>query len=129
MQIVKAAVLYFLLVFAAGWVLGPLRELVLVPRFGRTVGLLAEAPLMLIAMVFAARWSVRRLAAPATLGARGAVGLIALVLLLAVEAASVRWVRGVGVTDYIAGHNLADGVITLALFALFAAMPILAGRR
>lgn len=129
MQIVKTAVLYFLLVFAAGWVLGPLRELVLMPRFGRTVGLLAEAPLMLIAMVFAARWSLRRPEVPATMGARVTVGLIALALLLAVEAASVRWVRGVGVAEYVTGHDLTDGAITLALFALFAAMPILAERR
>jgi len=127
MQIVKAAVLYFLIVFAAGWVCGPLRELIVVPRFGRTVGLLAEAPLMLIAMALAARWISRRLAV-ITMGARAAVGLIALALLLAIEAASLHWMRGISAADYVAGHDLAAGLITLALFALFAAMPALVGR-
>jgi hypothetical protein len=128
-SIVKAGVVYFLLVFAAGWVCGPLRELVVVPRFGRTTGLLVEAPLMLIAMVFAARWTLRRFAVPAAIAARAAVGLIALALLLLVEAASLPLVRGVSVADYIAGHDLAAGLITLILFALFAAMPALVPRR
>jgi hypothetical protein len=129
MRILQAAALYFVLVFAAGWVLGPLRELVVVPRFGRTAGLLAELPLMLIAMILAARWTLRRLAVPAATAARAAVGLIALALLLAVEAGSLPLVRGVGVADYIAGHDFAAGLITLASFALFAAMPMLVGRR
>ena len=129
MPIVKAAIVYFLIVFAAGWVCGPLRELIVVPRFGRTVGLIAEAPLMLIAMVFATRWTLRRFTVPVAVAARATVGLIALALLLAVEAASLPLVRGVSVSDYIAGHDLAAGLITLCLFVLFAAMPVLAGRR
>ena len=46
MRTLKAGTIYFLLVFAVGWVLGPIRELWLVPHLGRTTGSLFEAPLM-----------------------------------------------------------------------------------
>jgi len=51
MRSIKAGVIYFLLVFALGWVLGPIRELWAVPRFGRIMALLLEAVIMLIAMI------------------------------------------------------------------------------
>jgi hypothetical protein len=43
-----AGVVYFLLVLAVGWVLGPVRELWAVLRFGRNDGLLSEVVIMLI---------------------------------------------------------------------------------
>ena len=49
-----------LLVFALGWVLGPIRELWTVPQFGRIAALLVEAVSMLIAMVVSSRWLMRR---------------------------------------------------------------------
>jgi hypothetical protein len=49
-------VIYFVLVFAVGWVLGPIRELWAVPHFGRMAATLSEAVIMLIAMIVAARW-------------------------------------------------------------------------
>ena len=39
------------LVFALGWVLGPIRELWAVPRFGRRAALLVEAVIMLIGVI------------------------------------------------------------------------------
>ena len=44
MRTLKAGVIYFLFVFAVGWVLGPIRELWVVPRFGRMIGVFLEAP-------------------------------------------------------------------------------------
>jgi hypothetical protein len=67
MRSLKAAVIYFLFVFAVGWVLGPIRELWVVPRFDRTTGVLLEAPIMLIAMIISARWVIRRFDVPGTL--------------------------------------------------------------
>jgi len=52
--------LYFALVFAAGRVFGPVRELLVASRVGRTAGVLAEASLMLLVIVVAAPWTVRR---------------------------------------------------------------------
>jgi hypothetical protein len=62
MRTLKAAALYFTLVFGTGFVLGPVRVLWAVPRFGIRAAELMEAPLMLMAMVLAARWTVRRYA-------------------------------------------------------------------
>ena len=43
MRALKAGVIYFLLVFAVGWILGPIRELWAVPHFGRMAAALSEA--------------------------------------------------------------------------------------
>jgi hypothetical protein len=49
-----AAVLYFLAAFGAGFLLGPIRVLVLEPRLGAFAAVLIEAPLLLAANVVAA---------------------------------------------------------------------------
>jgi hypothetical protein len=85
MQTLKAGAIYFLLVFAVGWVLGPIRELWLVPHLGRTIGSLLEAPLMVIAMILAAGWVLRGLNVTYALNARLAVGLVALGILFVAE--------------------------------------------
>jgi hypothetical protein len=125
MQTLKAGTIYFLLVFAVGWVLGPIRELWLVPHLGQTMGWLLEAPLMVIAMIVAAGWVLRRLNVPYTLNARLAVGLVALGILLVAELAGVRWVRGISIQEYLAGYVTPSSLISILLFLLFAAMPSL----
>ena len=67
MRAFKAGVVHFLLVFAVGWILGPIRELWAVPHFGRMAATLFEAVIMLIAMIVAARWVIRRFEVPLTL--------------------------------------------------------------
>ena len=61
MRILKAGVLYFAIVFGAGFVLGPIRILWVVPRFGTRMAELIETPIMLVVTIIAARWVVRRL--------------------------------------------------------------------
>ena len=94
MRTLKAGAVYFLLLFAVGWVLGPIRELWAVPRFGRLTALLFEAVIMLIAMTISARWVIRRFDMPQTLGATIPMGLIAIGLLVPTEIAGVLLVRG-----------------------------------
>ena len=64
MPTLKVSVVYFLLVFALGWVLGPIGEFWAVPRFGRLTGVLLEAVIMLIAMIASARWVICRFDVP-----------------------------------------------------------------
>ena len=59
MQMAKAGLLYFALVFGTGFLLGPIRLLWLVPRFGTRIAELMEMPVMLVVIVLAARWTVR----------------------------------------------------------------------
>ena len=47
MQILKAGVLYFALVFGVGFELGPIRIMWAVPRFGERTAELMETPIML----------------------------------------------------------------------------------
>ena len=125
MRALKAGLTYFLLVFALGWVLGPTRELWAVPRFGRVAALLIEAIIMLIAMIVAARWVIRRFSVPQTFGATMSMGLVALGILLPAEIAGALWVRGLSLDEYLASFVTAPGVISLIMFLLFAAMPSL----
>jgi hypothetical protein len=114
MRTPKAGLIYFLLVFAVGWVLGPIRELWAVPRFGRITALLFEAVIMLIGMFLAARWVMRRFNVPQTLGSTMAMGLVALAILPAAEIAGIVWVRGLSLKEYLASFATAPGIISLA---------------
>ena len=125
MRAVAAGVVYFLLMFGVGWILGPIRELWAVPHFGRVAATLSEAVIMLIAMVVAARWVIRRFAVPQTTIAATGIGLVALGLLIPAEIAGVVFVRGLSLHGYFASLLTVPGVISLVMFLLFAAMPAL----
>src|SRR5215469_12767688 len=116
MRPLKAGLIYFLLVFALGWVLGPIRELWAVPQFGRITALLLEAVIMLIAMVVSSRWVMRRFNVPQTLGSTIPMGLVALAILAPAEIAGVLWVRGLSLREYLASFVTAPGVISLVMF-------------
>ena len=64
LNILKAAVVYFALVFGAGFVLGPIRILFIVPRFGVRLAELMEFPVMLVVIVLTSRWLVRKFQLP-----------------------------------------------------------------
>lgn len=55
MQILKAGVLYFALVFGTGFVLGTIRTLWVIPYVGTRMAELMEAPVMLVVTIVAAR--------------------------------------------------------------------------
>jgi hypothetical protein len=86
-------VVYFLLVFAVGWVLGPIRELWAATRFGRITALLCEAIIMALAMFSVARWVIGRFDVPQTAGSTIPMGLVAFAILLPAKIAGVLWVR------------------------------------
>jgi ABC-type Na+ efflux pump permease subunit len=83
---------------------------------------------MLIAMIVAARWAIRRFHVPQTLGATLSMGLIAIGLLFPTEIAGVLWVRGVALHDYPGSFATVPGVISLFMFLLFTSMPTLVAR-
>jgi hypothetical protein len=78
MVILTAGALYFGIVFAVGFVLGVVRTLLLVPKFGARNAELMELPLMVATSFFAARWVVRHLSLNPETTTRIAVGLFAL---------------------------------------------------
>lgn len=127
--VVVGGCLYFALVFAAGWLLGPIRVLWLEPRVGEAVAVTAEAPLMLAATVLAARFVTGRPTAPAGVPGRAALGLVGFALLMAAEVVMSLALRGLTFGQWFDRFATVPGAISLALFLLFAAMPVLTGRR
>jgi len=119
---------YFALVFGVGFLLGIVRVLVLVPSLGERWAELAEMPLMLIAIIFAARFVVRRF--PATQRASSLVsGGIALVLLIVVEFSVVLALRGMSISQYFAERDPVAGSVYVGMLVVFAVMPWLMGGR
>jgi hypothetical protein len=59
MRILKAAFLYFAIVFGVGFVLGTIRTIWVVPRVGVRTAELLEMPAMFILIVIAARWTAQ----------------------------------------------------------------------
>jgi len=127
-RILAAAAAYFAIVFGTGFVLGPLRVLVVAPRIGERAAELLEAPLMLAAIVLAARWIVRRFPG-LTPRASVAVGLLALACVLAAEFATMTFFWRMPLPQYLAMRDPVGLAAYVALLAAFAAMPSLAARR
>jgi hypothetical protein len=109
-------------------ILGPIRELWAVPHFGRVGATIMEAIIMLIAMVVAARWAIRRFEVPHTFASTLSMGLIAIGLLFPAEIVGVVWVRRLSLQEYLGHFATIPGAISLAMFLVFAAMPIVVGR-
>ena len=129
MQILKAGVLYFVLVFGAGFVLGPIRILWAVPRFGTRMAELMETPIMFVVNIVAARWIVRRLALSSTASIRLGMGCVALGLLLVAEFTLVLWLRGLSISEYLANRDPVSGMVYYVMLGVFAIMPLLVARR
>jgi hypothetical protein len=129
MQILKAGVLYFALVFGAGFVLGPIRILWVVPRFGTRMAELMETPIMFGVVILAARWIIRRRAAPAKPSSRLGMGCVTLGLLLVAEFTLVLWLRGLSVREYLASRDPVSGTVYYVMLGVFAIMPLLVARR
>ncbi|MBI3934825.1 MAG: hypothetical protein HY316_09030 [Acidobacteria bacterium] len=125
---VKASVLYFALVFAAGFAFGTIRVLLVVSRLGERTAELMEAPAMIAISYFAARWVVRRFALPPAPVKRLAVGLIALALMLAFEFGFVLPLRGLTIAEYFATRDPVSGTVYCISLALFALFPLLVRR-
>ncbi len=129
MQVLKAGLFYFALVFGAGFVLGPIRILWDVPRFGMRMAERMEAPIMFAVTIFAARWIVRHLALPPTVSIRLGMGDIALGLMVVAEFAFVLRLRGLSISEYLATRDPVSGTVYYLMLAVFGIMPLFAARK
>lgn len=127
-RILKFGLGYFLIVFGFGFLFGTFRVLVLVPAVGERVAELLEMPLMLVVIVFAARWVVRAFphAAKKLLLA---TGLLALALLAAAELTLAFALSGLSPLAYAASRDPVAGSAYLASLLVFALAPMLLGGR
>jgi hypothetical protein len=104
----KAAMLYFGLVFGAGFVFGIMRTLGLVPIVGERNAELLETPFMLIVVWLAARFIVGRMKA-LTLAHRLTIGGLALLLLLLAELGVIMFLREQSLGEYVATQDSVSG--------------------
>ena len=129
MRILKLAGSYFALVFGAGFALGAIRILWLVPRIGVRAAELVESPLMLLVTVAAACWISRHRGRHLGPGARLAAGLIALAFLLAAEISLSLILRGGSVQAILLDKDPISGTVYYILLGIYALMPWLLGAK
>ncbi|MEX1250112.1 MAG: hypothetical protein WEA77_02840 [Hyphomonas sp.] len=117
------ALAYGPLAFAAGFVFGALRELVLIPAFGERTGRLAEFPVATLAACAIGAWVGRRTDAPAL-----ALGVLGVLVLVALESTLALGLVRMSLREYLAGYDLTHGALFPIGLALMAVAPLL-GRR
>jgi hypothetical protein len=129
MNSVKAGVAYFVVVFAAGFVLGTLRVLAIAPRIGETAAVLVELPVILTVSWFACGWIVSGFLKGSGAGSLLAMGAVAFVLLMAAEAGLSVSAFGRTVGEHLDTYRTAGGAVGLAGQVVFALLPLIRGLR
>ena len=127
-RIAAAAAFYFVLVMAAGFVLGPVRVLGLEPRVGEFWAVLIEAPFLLAVIAAAAHWVAGKFAMRREPGALIAIGLGALALTVIAELLIGQALRGVSPAAYIARFTTPPGLVYGALLVVYAVAPLTLSR-
>ena len=125
---VNAAVMYFVIVFGAGFAFGVIRTLWVVPKAGVRTAELMEMPLMVAVIILACRSVVRLFALP-YIWPRIAMGLSSLSMLIGAELILNSWVTGRPASAFISDRDPVSGTAYFCALGLFAAMPLLVGRR
>jgi len=124
MRILKAGLIYFLIVFGTGFALAFVRIPLLVPAFGVRAAELLEMPVMLGVIA----WASRRLARqhpelPRT--GRLAAGVLALAFLVVAELSVAYFLGARSPSQYIASRDPVSGSVYLASLVFFAFAPAL----
>jgi len=118
------AVAYAATVFAAGFVLGMLRVLFVVPRIGTRAAELIELPIML-AVAYCAAGRARRGLSDQARGRRLAIGVIGLLLVLGAEVATGMALRSTSVLGALINPDPVSGSLYYMSLVLVAALPAL----
>ncbi|MGL6074214.1 MAG: hypothetical protein ACRC8S_08635 [Fimbriiglobus sp.] len=119
----KAALVYFSLVFGIGFLLGPIRVLILEPQVGGRIAELIEAPLMLTAILLAGRWISRRWCGGLETFPRLAVGSITSGLVLTADLGVGIGLRGMNVLEVFTNRDPVAGTVYYSLVFLTALTP------
>lgn len=122
MRIASAAIVYWAMVFALGFLLGTVRVLWVIPRVGLVPATFLELPLILAASWFAAGWLVRRFALESG-GEALAVGALAFAVLMVAECALASVLNGQAPADWLTGLGQPHALLGLAGQVAFALRP------
>ena len=125
---VAAGCFWFAVIFALGFLLGPIRVLFLEPRLGPFGAVAMEAVPMLAAMIALAPRIARLFDVPAAWRPLLAMGVTGLVLTMVAETLLAALLRGRGIGFWLERVETPEGWIYLLLLAALALMPALRGR-
>ena len=126
-RVTVPALVYFAVMLAAGFVLGTLRVLILVPHLGELAAVTLEVPVMLALSWLAAGWVLRRWPVTGT-GLRLAMGAIAFLMLMVAEAVLTVLLFGRPLASMPDAILTLPGLVGLAGQIGFALVPALRGQ-
>jgi hypothetical protein len=129
MRAAAAGLVYAVLVFGVGFVLGTIRVLILVPRMPATLAVLVETPAILAVSWWLSSWCSARFGLERSTSARLTMGIAAFTVLMLEELtlSVVLFARPVGA--YLSSLVTVPGAIGLAAQVAFAFFPLLQARR
>jgi len=119
----RAAIVYFALVFGTGFLLGLIRVPFVAPRIGERYAELAEMPLMFLAIYLASRFLRSKYCQNTDSVGLIAIGVIALLFLVGAELLLAVLLAGRGIGEYISSRDPVSGSVYLLMLLVFAAMP------
>ena len=120
---IRASFLYFALVMGAGFLLGSVRVLFVVPHLGERWAELAEMPIMAMVIVVAAGYILRRYPEVQTRGRALVVGFTALALSVSAELVLAVVLQSQSLSEYLASRDKISGSVYLVMLVAFALMP------
>ena len=129
MSPVTTGLLYFALVFAAGFVLGTLRTFVVAPRIDGTTAVLLELPLILGWSWVVAGPLVARLKDQGSTSDRLIMGTLALALLLVFEFILGTWGLMRSAAHKLRAWATAEGLLGLSGQVVFGLLPVVVKRK
>jgi hypothetical protein len=121
---IRAGIAYFLVVFAAGFVLGTMRVLVAAPYLGEFGAVLLELPVILAVSWFACAWLARQFNVPSGVTHRLVMGFLAFMLLMLAEAGISVFAFGRSIAEHLASYRTASAQAGLAAQVAFALFPL-----
>jgi hypothetical protein len=122
---IKAGLLYFVIVFATGFVLGTLRVIVLLPLIGQIAAVALELPVMLAISWLACSKLATQFSVPAKIPHRLTIGAVAFGLLLLAEFGLSVFAFNRSGAEYFALSLTTSGLLGLAGQIAFGLFPLL----
>lgn len=119
-----AGAVYFLLLFALGFVLGTVRVVFIAPHSGEVAATLAELPVMLIAAYFTCRWVLRHWHVPPATGTRWTMVVWFFALLMFFETLLGVALFGRSVAEQWAALTTPAGMLGLSAQIVAALLPV-----
>jgi hypothetical protein len=121
---IRAGVLYFAIVFTAGFLLGALRVFIILPIIGGLAAVALELPVILFISWLACRKLVTQLSVPALASHRIAMGASAFAMLMLAELALSVLVFSRSGPEFLADLRTPPGLLGLAGQIAFALLPL-----